>query len=353
MSAQTVLITGLNGYTAPHIAHQFLNKGWNVRGTVRSDSKKEKVLNLSAFKNWVDQGKVEVVIVEDFLTSDYTEALNGVDAVVLAASPFNMTLSTYEEFATPAIQGTKRVLEAAAKVSSIKAIAYVSSGVSILDVFQPLDSYGGRLVTEKDWLESTEEDAKKESDSPTKKALWYAVSKKYAELAARETKKETGASYALSSYCPTVVYGPVQETDDLKDLQHAPGSDLSASALYHLLVGGENAPLLPEHHVQYLDVRDLASAIYAGVDKKSEGRFITAGYEFFYQDFVNIARRLRPDLSKFIVKGDSNGSTSPPVGSYRFDRSASEKELGIKYHTLEETVRDTIARFEEMGAYKA
>ena len=81
MSYQKVLITGLNGFSAPHIAHGFLINGWNVRGTVRSNSKKETVLELPYLKERAEEGRLEIVIVEDFITSDWTEALNGVDAV--------------------------------------------------------------------------------------------------------------------------------------------------------------------------------------------------------------------------------------------------------------------------------
>ncbi|WWC86849.1 uncharacterized protein L201_001728 [Kwoniella dendrophila CBS 6074] len=349
MSSQTVLITGLNGFTAPHIAHQFLSNGWNVRGTVRSTSKKEAVLNLPSLKEWAAKGKLEIVIVEDFLTSDWSEALNGADAVVLAASPFNMTLKTYEEFAHPAVKGTTRILEAAAKVSSIKSIAYVSSTVAVMNYLTPAATHEGKIYTEKDWLPWTEEDAKKEDFSA---AHWYCISKKYAGRAARETKERTGATWALSSYCSPGIYGPVEHINDIKEIKNlTPGSDLSTSSLYRALCGGEKSPISPEYHVQYVDV-NLAAAIYSGVNKKSNGRFLTAGDFWTFQKFANIARQLRPDLSKFIVKGNPEGRVDPEEGSYRLDASASEKELGITYRKLEDTVRDTIARFEELGAYK-
>ncbi|WWD00647.1 hypothetical protein V866_007582 [Kwoniella sp. B9012] len=350
MSSQKVLITGLNGFVAPHIAVEFLNNGWNVRGTVRSNSKRNSTLNLPYLKKWADQGKLEAVIVEDFLTSDWTEALNGVDAVVLAASPFDMTLTTYEEFARPAVKGTQRILEAAAKISSIKAVAYVSSTTALMDYFQPLSSYGGKLVTKEDWLPWTEEDATKEGFASPQ---WYCISKKYAELKARETKEKTAASWALSTYVPPGIYGPVQQVNDAKQLTSQFGSDLSTTTLYTVLCGGEDAPLPPDYNAQYVDVRDLAAAIYAGITKEATGRYITAGDQIVFQRLVNIARKLRPDLAKFFPKGDPEASEVVVDGAYKYDTSPSQIELGIKYRTLEDTVRDTIARFEEMGAYKS
>jgi nucleoside-diphosphate-sugar epimerase len=75
----TVLITGLNGFVAVHTAVVYLENGWNVRGTVRSQEKGDKVKALPCFKEY--QGKVETVILEDLIKGDYTEALKGVDAV--------------------------------------------------------------------------------------------------------------------------------------------------------------------------------------------------------------------------------------------------------------------------------
>nr|XP_019047108.1 hypothetical protein I302_03715 [Kwoniella bestiolae CBS 10118]OCF26038.1 hypothetical protein I302_03715 [Kwoniella bestiolae CBS 10118] len=348
MTAQKVLITGLNGFTAPHVAVQFLNNGWTVRGTVRSTTKKEAVLKLPTLAKWANQGKLEVVIVEDFLTSDWTEALKGVDAVVLVATPFDMTLTTYEAFARPAIEGTKRVLEAAAKASSIKAIGYVSSATTLMDYFHPLSSYGGRVVTKDDWLSWTEEDASKEGFASPQ---WYCISKKCTELAARETKEKTGAAWALSTYVPPGIYGPVEQVDDVKAFTTQFGSDLSTTSLYTALCSGEDTPLPYDANAQY--VRDLAAAIYSGITKQATGRYITAGDQITWQKFVNIARKLRPDLSKFIPKGNLRGAEAVPEGAYTYDTSSSQVELGINYRSLEDTVRDTIARFEELGVYKA
>jgi nucleoside-diphosphate-sugar epimerase len=75
----TVLITGLNGFVAVHTAVVYLQNGWNVRGTVRSEEKGEKVLALPCFEKY--EGKIEYVLLEDLIKGDYTDALKGVDAV--------------------------------------------------------------------------------------------------------------------------------------------------------------------------------------------------------------------------------------------------------------------------------
>lgn len=81
----TVLITGINGFVAVHTAVQFLENGWNVRGTVRSKSKGEKALALPCFEKY--QGKIDFVVVEDLIEGDFSEALNGVEAVSSCDGP--------------------------------------------------------------------------------------------------------------------------------------------------------------------------------------------------------------------------------------------------------------------------
>lgn len=80
----TVLITGINGFVAIHTAVQFLENGWDVRGTVRSEEKGKKALAVPAFEKY--KGKVTYVIVEDLIEGDFTEALEGVEAVSAIAS---------------------------------------------------------------------------------------------------------------------------------------------------------------------------------------------------------------------------------------------------------------------------
>jgi nucleoside-diphosphate-sugar epimerase len=59
----TVLITGVNGYIASHVADQVIAAGYRVRGTVRSDSKGE--LMTEVYEKRHGPGKFEFVVVPD------------------------------------------------------------------------------------------------------------------------------------------------------------------------------------------------------------------------------------------------------------------------------------------------
>ncbi|OCF45483.1 hypothetical protein I317_00730 [Kwoniella heveanensis CBS 569] len=345
-----VLITGLNGFITPHIAHIFLSNGWIVRGTVRSESKKERVLSLPLFKPFVEDGKLEIAIVEDFVSSDWSEALQGVTGVVHAASAsvFDQQLSA-DDFIKPAVDGTTRLVQAAAKVGTIKAFAYVSSIVAVLNILLPHTSHGAKTYTEGDWVSFIEEDARKEGAMSHQ---WYIISKKLAELAAYDAHESSNAKFALSSYCPPAVYGPPEHIASADELAKIVGTDMSVTQLAKLLTDGEDGVLIPEFNVVYVDVRDLALAIFKGINLQAKGRYLIVGETITSQKTVNTARRIRPDLATYIVKGQPDVGAEVAEGVYKVDASKSERELGIKYRTLEDTVRDTISKFEELGVYQ-
>lgn len=59
----TVLVTGANGYLASHVVDQFLQRGFNVRGTVRDVTKDSWLRDL--FKQKYSAGRFELREVPD------------------------------------------------------------------------------------------------------------------------------------------------------------------------------------------------------------------------------------------------------------------------------------------------
>lgn len=62
-----ILVTGVNGYIASHIANQLLQFGYNVRGTVRDQSKSKWIKEL--FEAKYENCSFELVQVEDAVCS--------------------------------------------------------------------------------------------------------------------------------------------------------------------------------------------------------------------------------------------------------------------------------------------
>ena len=142
----TVLITGLSGFVRPplrpgtvliphpqlasHVALSFLTRGWHVRGTVRSPSKLASVASSAALAPYIKEARLELVLVGplESLSTNWQDAVRGVDAVVHTASPVAFGDDDFrEQHLAPAVNGTKGVLEAAAKEGSVKNVVMTSS----------------------------------------------------------------------------------------------------------------------------------------------------------------------------------------------------------------------------------
>lgn len=76
-----VLVTGVNGFIASHIADQLLQDDYLVLGSVRSKAKGEPLLGY--FKDKYGEGKFEIVIVADLAWQGaFDEALRGTASIM-------------------------------------------------------------------------------------------------------------------------------------------------------------------------------------------------------------------------------------------------------------------------------
>ncbi|KAG6835826.1 hypothetical protein H0H93_014299 [Arthromyces matolae] len=189
-SGDKILVSGANGYIAIWVVRRFLEKGYAVRGTVRS-ADKGKYLE-EYFKSYGD--KFELVIVEDITKEGaFDEAVKGVDAIAHTASPFYLDAASVEgtknlsekvqtspmtpiaELNGPAINGTVSILKSALKNgANVKRVVVTSSCASVLEV--GVD----KVFTEENWNELAIREIKEQGDAapgPSK----YRASKTLAE----------------------------------------------------------------------------------------------------------------------------------------------------------------------------
>ena len=116
---ETILLTGISGFIAKHVAVKLLNAGYAVRGTVRRLDRAEEVQ--SAVAPHLTAGAGGLSFVQADLESDagWAEAMAGVAAVVHTASPFPLAQPRDEQMLIrPAMEGTLRVLKAAQSAGS-------------------------------------------------------------------------------------------------------------------------------------------------------------------------------------------------------------------------------------------
>ena len=260
--AETVLLTGISGFIAKHVALKLLNAGYSVRGTVRRLDRADEVR--AALAPYLTEHAGELTFVQADLESDagWADAMAGVAALVHTASPFPITQP--KDPATlirPAVEGTERVLKAAA-AAGVTRVVLTSSTVAVLNDTK-LDS----LQDEADWC-----DVHLPSTTP------YAKSKTLAERAAWEIAKARGLR--LTTINPGLVLGP--------PLDEHYGSSLG---LVERFLKGKD-PMMPPLGFPIVDVRDVAEMHLRALQRPAtEGRRYLASSGSMA--FVDMGRTLK------------------------------------------------------------
>lgn len=116
-----ILVTGVSGMIAVHIADEALQAGFQVRGTVRSVEKGQAIAEL------LKTARFEYVVVEDMAADGaFDEAMKGVSAVVHTASIHNFS-GNLGDVSPPLVRGSMNILEAALANSTVKRVVFTSS----------------------------------------------------------------------------------------------------------------------------------------------------------------------------------------------------------------------------------
>jgi nucleoside-diphosphate-sugar epimerase len=228
MPETTVLVTGATGFIAGHCIEELLNHGYAVRGTVR-DKATADVAHLTAIAK--DTGG-ELEFAEASLDDDdgWAEAAEGCTYVWHLASPVPARLPRHEaELIRPAVDGTLRVLHAAARSGTVQRVVMTSSTDAIVHGH----AGPGRLSTEADWSD------------PAKLAP-YPKSKMQAERVAWDFI--TTHPLELVTINPGLVLGPLQRRQQATSME-----------VIRLLLA-RKLPAVPRLSFAPVDVRDIAAA---------------------------------------------------------------------------------------------
>jgi nucleoside-diphosphate-sugar epimerase len=237
---QTVLVTGASGFVAAHILDSFLDAGYNVKATVRSQRSADGVIK----KHSNYAGQLSFAIVEDIAAEGAIDkALDGVDGVIHTASPFILGATDYEkELYTTAVNGTLNVLKSVkAHGPNVKRIVITSSFASAIDTTK--GNRSGYTYTEADWNLMP----KDKVDNPVDA---YLISKSLAEKAAWDFIEKEKPNFTLTTLLPPMVYGPLRhDVSSLKSL------NTSSADLYRLF-NGDTMEIPPTSFAAYIDARD-------------------------------------------------------------------------------------------------
>ncbi|MEM1235990.1 MAG: NAD-dependent epimerase/dehydratase family protein [Pseudomonadota bacterium] len=263
--AKKVFVTGGSGFIAKHILRELLEKGFEIRASVRSEKRKAEIEAL-----FPDAG-IEFAFLDLNSDEGWDAALAGCDVLMHTASPFPLAEpKDREELIRPAVDGTLRALRAA-KEAGIDRVILTSSNAAIY------------------------KDAAKPKDAPSDETNWttadadfvgaYEASKTLAERAAWDFVAQNPAM-SLTTINPGAVFGPAMDANY--------GSSLE---VIERVMSGQD-PMAPPLHLPSVDVRDVAMMHVAAIDldaAKGE-RFAATESTVEFLEIADILREWDPSL---------------------------------------------------------
>jgi len=339
MFMETVLVTGGTGFIGLHCLQQLLDKGYKVRTTIRSESRKQEVLE--AMKKHSSNCENLEFYIADLLKDDgWKEAVEGSKYVLHVASPFFLGEPENEDvFIKPAVEGTLRVLKACADADVQKVV--LTSSFAAVGYGHPREK---EVYTEEDW------------SSVDGEISAYAKSKTLAEKAAWEFVEnlEESKKFDLTVINPVAVTGPMLT------------SDIGSSNDFLLKLISGSMPACPKIHMGYIDVRDVAKAhIFSMTEEKTNGeRIIVSENEMFFAEVgktlneAGFKKSPTKELPNFLVKimsffvGELKTLISALDRKGDIDKTKAERFFNWEYISTEQSVTETAQQLQEMGLTK-
>jgi nucleoside-diphosphate-sugar epimerase len=242
-----VLVTGATGFIAGHCVQELLTHGYAVRGTVR-DLATADVAHLRALAAGTG-GSLELVEARLDADAGWAEAVDGCAYVWHLASPNPPRApKDADELIRPAVDGTLRVLRAAAASGTVRRVVLTSS----IDAIRHGHPESDLVRTEADW-------------SNVDRAAPYPKSKVHAERAAWDFVRERDLE--LVAVHPGLVLGPLQRAERTTSLE----------AIRVLLA--RETPAVPRLGFAVVDARDVAAAhrLAMQIPEAAGNRYILAG----------------------------------------------------------------------------
>ena len=336
---ETVLVTGGTGFIGLHCLQQLLDRGYKVRTTIRSESRKQEVME--AMKKHSSNCENLEFFIADLLNDDgWKEAVEGSKYVLHVASPFFLGEPENEDvFIKPAVEGTLRVLTACADADVQKVV--LTSSFAAVGYGHPREK---EVYTEEDWSSVDGE------ISP------YAKSKTLAEKAAWEFVEnlEESKKFELTVINPVAVTGPMLT------------SDIGSSNDFLLKLISGSMPACPKIHMGYIDVRDVAKAhIFSMTEERTNGeRIIVSENEMFFAEVgktlneAGFKKSPTKEMPNFLVKimslfvGELKTLLSALNRKGDIDKTKAKSFFNWDYISTEQSVTETAQQLQDMGLTK-
>jgi len=335
-----ILVTGASGYVGKWCTIKLLEKGYRVRGTVRSPGKARQVRETVAATLGADAAsRLELVEADILDDRGWPEAMSGVAAVMHVATVIRGDEPRDQSLVIrPAMEGTERILKATL-AAGIRRLILTSS---IATVGYGHGQTSGTRTYDETYFTNLE----------NMRWTWaYCIGKTRAERFAWAFAKEHGLE--MSTIHPGAIIGPALDDD----------ASISVGMVSGLL--DNSTPAVPSNGFSIIDVRDVADMHVAALEKpEAIGQRYLATAE--YMPFPEVARivqelyperrivkRAAPDWAIRLVATTIGGPARQiinDIGNVKiFDGRKGEALMGHKYIAARKSISDTAESVIRLG----
>ncbi|OJJ35827.1 hypothetical protein ASPWEDRAFT_41068 [Aspergillus wentii DTO 134E9] len=332
-SGSTILVTGVNGFVASHVADQLLHHGYRIRGSVRDMQKSSWLQN--TFEKKYGNDRFELVQVEDMTVDGaWDKAIQDATGIIHVATIFGRS-----DLVTAIMQANEKLLTAAKK-SNVKRFIYTSSSEAA--IYTSADKRGQLKVDPQSWNEQAVKDAETPGEDLAKGFQVYCASKTRGEQAIWKWVDENQPQFVLNTVLPSLCFG---RSVDPKNQGHA-----SSSAWPSAIFRNELETIKPiigsiiPTGAYCVDVQDVARLHVAGLlhsDVENE-RLFAFGSQFVWNDITTLYQKAYPDRE--FAKELPSMTSARPLEIERAGRAEwLLKEMGTSGWTaLEDTLKANI-----------
>ncbi|KAK3349304.1 hypothetical protein B0T25DRAFT_547663 [Lasiosphaeria hispida] len=332
------LLTGANSFVGAHVINSLIAAGHNVIGTVRRGNLIEEIFAIHP--EWKE--KLEIIVVKDYAEeSSWDEVFKKYpfDHIVHVAAPLldAPTNTDYErDFLKPTVDGNRAILQSAARnAPSLKSIA-VTGSVNALTTGMPDELLKGPITNET-WLPISQDEARAANNN----YISYCSAKKEGELAIWDFVKTAKPTFSVTVLLPALIFGP-----PLQPVRGGvKGLNYSVNVIYSFFNGSQTT-IPATSFPSFVDVRDLADAHVKALTHApaANRRLLINGKPMTYTQLVHALAKV-PELAGRLP-ADSGEDAN--VTFAKFEADADNELLGIKFHTVEETMADTARKLLEL-----
>ncbi|KAK9750392.1 hypothetical protein RND81_02G193200 [Saponaria officinalis] len=313
-------VTGGTGFIAAYLIKMLLERGHNVRATVRDPGNEEKVGYL-----WQMEGareRLKIMGADLLVEGSFDEAVRGVDGVFHTAAPVLVPYdeNVFENLVQPSINGTLNVLKSCIKANSVKRVVLTSSCSAVrycpdVNVNSPLN--------ESHWSDP---------EYCKKNRLWYPYAKTLAEQSAWQMAKESGLDLVVVN--PSFIVGPLLAPQPTSTLLLVLGIIKGAIGEY------------PNQAIGFVHIDDaIAAHILAMEESTATGRLICSYSVAHWSDIILMLRAKYPSYPYETKCGNQIGDDKP----HSMDSSKILKLGHPGFKSISQMFDDCIKSFQDKG----